>query len=153
MTALGWGTSRRSFFLAFFIACGDFPCDLQQRRPPPAADRGRSCWGSGQQDASAFARSERWEPQPGFHKEKPLSALGHPGSGQLFKKPAIPGTWVPASGLPPAFWTQRLRRLCGRLTILYHEFRHAATRAKSLMRKTCQNPLTPPQCCGKIMQR
>ena len=56
------------------------------------ADRGRSCWGSGQQDASAFARSERWEPQPGFHKEKPLSALGHPGSGQLFKKPAIPGT-------------------------------------------------------------
>lgn len=125
----------------------------QQRRPPPAADRGRSCWGSGQQDASAFARSERWEPQPGFHKEKPLSALGHPGSGQLFKKPAIPGTWVPASGLPPAFWTQRLRRLCGRLTILYHEFRHAATRAKSLLRKTCQNPLTPPRCCGKMILR
>nr|DAO09700.1 MAG TPA: hypothetical protein [Caudoviricetes sp.] len=24
----------------------------QQRRPPPVADRGRSCWGSGQQDAS-----------------------------------------------------------------------------------------------------
>ena len=25
---------------------------LQRRRPPPAADTGRSCWGSGQQDAS-----------------------------------------------------------------------------------------------------
>ena len=28
------------------------PC-LQRRRPPPAADTGRSCWGSGLQDASA----------------------------------------------------------------------------------------------------
>ena len=37
-------------------------------------------------------RSRRWEPQPGFHKEKPLSALGHPGTGQLFTKPSIPGT-------------------------------------------------------------
>ena len=27
--------------------------DLQQRRPRPVADAGRSCWGSGQQDASA----------------------------------------------------------------------------------------------------
>ena len=26
---------------------------VQRRRPPPAADTGRSCWGSGQQDASA----------------------------------------------------------------------------------------------------
>ena len=26
------------------------------------------------------------------HGPHPLSALGHPGSGQLFKKPAIPGT-------------------------------------------------------------
>ena len=25
----------------------------QQRRPPPVAETGRSCWGSGQQDASA----------------------------------------------------------------------------------------------------
>ena len=28
------------------------PC-LQRRRPPPVADTGRSCWGSGLQDASA----------------------------------------------------------------------------------------------------
>ena len=26
---------------------------VQQRRPPPAVETGRSCWGSGQQDASA----------------------------------------------------------------------------------------------------
>ena len=26
---------------------------LQRRRPPPVAETGRSCWGSGQQDASA----------------------------------------------------------------------------------------------------
>ena len=26
---------------------------VQRRRPPPAAETGRSCWGSGQQDASA----------------------------------------------------------------------------------------------------
>ena len=25
----------------------------QRRRPPPVAETGRSCWGSGQQDASA----------------------------------------------------------------------------------------------------
>ena len=37
----------------------------QRRRPPPVAETGRSCWGSGQQGASAFARSNRWEPQPG----------------------------------------------------------------------------------------
>ena len=29
---------------------------------------------------------------PGSIKKSPLSALGRPGSGQLFKKPAIPGT-------------------------------------------------------------
>ena len=26
--------------------------NVQQRRPPPVAETGRSCWGSGQQDAS-----------------------------------------------------------------------------------------------------
>ena len=26
---------------------------VQRRRPPPVAETGRSCWGSGQQDASA----------------------------------------------------------------------------------------------------
>ncbi|RAW57961.1 hypothetical protein C4N24_06645 [Faecalibacterium prausnitzii] len=33
-----------------------FPLNMpraQRRRPPPAAETGRSCWGSGQQDASA----------------------------------------------------------------------------------------------------
>ena len=135
MTALGWGTSRRSFFLAFFIACGNFPCNLKRYKNRSTDQCQQNC----------NIRKT--------HGPHPLSALGHPGSGQLFKKPAIPGTWVPASGLPPAFWTQRLRRLCGRLTILYHEFRHAATRAKSLLRKTCQNPLTPPRCCGKMILR
>ena len=31
----------------------------QQRRPPPAADTGRSCWGRGQQDTSA-AQGTKW---------------------------------------------------------------------------------------------
>ena len=47
--------------------------DLQQRRPRPVADAGRSCWGSGQQDASA-AQGTRgcWEPQPGALSNSPL---------------------------------------------------------------------------------
>ena len=47
--------------------------DLQQRRPRPVADTGRSCWGSGQQDASA-AQGTRgcWEPQPGALSNSPL---------------------------------------------------------------------------------
>ena len=32
---------------------------VQRRRPPPAADTGRSCWGSGQQDTSA-AQGTKW---------------------------------------------------------------------------------------------
>ena len=32
---------------------------MQRRRPPPAADTGRSCWGSGQQDTSA-AQGTKW---------------------------------------------------------------------------------------------
>jgi len=35
MAALGWGTSRRSFFLAFFIACGDCPCNLKRYKIVP----------------------------------------------------------------------------------------------------------------------
>ena len=31
---------------------GEAQKNAQQRRPPPAAETGRSCWGSGQQDAS-----------------------------------------------------------------------------------------------------
>ena len=47
--------------------------DLQQRRPRPVADAGRSCWGSGQQDARA-AQGTRgcWEPQPGALSNSPL---------------------------------------------------------------------------------
>ena len=33
--------------------------NVQQRRPPPAADTGRSYWGSGQQDTSA-AQGTKW---------------------------------------------------------------------------------------------
>ena len=32
---------------------------MQQLRPPPAAETGRSCWGSGQQDASAVQGTKR----------------------------------------------------------------------------------------------
>ena len=33
--------------------------NAQQRRPPPAADTGRSCWGRGQQDTSA-TQGTKW---------------------------------------------------------------------------------------------
>ena len=33
--------------------------NVQQRRPPPAADTGRSCWGRGQQDTSA-TQGTKW---------------------------------------------------------------------------------------------
>ena len=58
--------------------------DLQQRRPRPVADTGRSCWGSGQQDASA-AQGMRgcWEPQPG--------ALSN----------STPGLWLRCCAPPP----------------------------------------------------
>ena len=50
--------------------------DLQQRRPRPVADAGRSCWGSGQQDASV-AQGTRgcWEPQPGALNNSTTGAL------------------------------------------------------------------------------
>ena len=38
-------SGRKAGVLVLFVC-------LQRRRPPPAADTGRSCWGSGQQDAS-----------------------------------------------------------------------------------------------------
>ena len=59
-------SNRRSAKNAFSEATSIFPLrpllwdyqgraalSLQRRRPPPAADAGRSCWGSGLQDASA----------------------------------------------------------------------------------------------------
>ena len=39
---------------------------LQQQRPPPVAETGSCCWGRGQRDARAIARSRCWEPQPVF---------------------------------------------------------------------------------------
>jgi len=92
MTALGWGTSRRSFFLAFLslVAIFHVICnndDRRQRRIEgevvgAAASRTRVHL----HEANAGSRN------PGSIKNPPFSALGHPGSGQLFKKPAIPGT-------------------------------------------------------------
>ena len=38
---------------------GEAQKNAQQRRPPPAADTGRSCWGRGQQDTSA-AQGTKW---------------------------------------------------------------------------------------------
>ena len=39
--------------------CQWLPLWGQRRRPPPAAETGRSCWGSGQQDASAAQGTKR----------------------------------------------------------------------------------------------
>jgi hypothetical protein len=44
---------------SFLFAVKNGPGDLKQRRPPPAADAGRSCWGSGQQDMSA-SQGAKW---------------------------------------------------------------------------------------------
>ena len=38
---------------------GEAQKNAQQRRPPPAADTGRSCWGRGQQDTSA-TQGTKW---------------------------------------------------------------------------------------------
>ena len=64
--------------------------DLQQRRPRPVADAGRSCWGSGQQDARA-AQGTRgcWEPQPEALKKSPLGSFLPPAGGRV---PSIPRT-------------------------------------------------------------
>ena len=64
--------------------------DLQQRRPRPVADAVRSCWGSGQQDASA-AQGTRgcWEPQPGALKKSPPGSFLPPAGGRV---PSIPRT-------------------------------------------------------------
>ena len=64
--------------------------DLQQRRPRPVADAGRSCWGNGQQNARA-AQGTRgcWEPQPGALKKSPLGSFLPPAGGRV---PSIPRT-------------------------------------------------------------
>ena len=64
--------------------------DLQQQRPRPVADAGRSCWGSGQQDASA-AQGTRgcWEPQLGALSNSPLDCCLPPAGGRV---PSIPRT-------------------------------------------------------------
>ena len=64
--------------------------DLQQRRPRPVADAGRSCWGSGQQDARAAQGTHGcWEPQPGALKKSPLGSFLPPAGGRV---PSIPRT-------------------------------------------------------------
>ena len=62
--------------------------DLQQRRPRPVADAGRSCWGSGQQDARA-AQGTRgcWEPQSEALKKSPLGSFLPPAGGRAVRFP------------------------------------------------------------------
>ena len=62
--------------------------DLQQRRPRPVADTGRSCWGSGQQDASAAQGTcGCWEPQPGALNNSPLDCCLPPVGGRAVRFP------------------------------------------------------------------
>ena len=111
---------RRSAQLQFL--CGlhetastlDIPSrwDLQQRRPRPVADAGRSCWGSGQQDARA-AQGTRgcWEPQPEALSNSPLDCCLPPAGGRAVRflvrvKTAattvdIPGRWDPRANQSP----------------------------------------------------
>ena len=52
---------ERDFKKNLFIRRAQVPVrkKLQQRRPLPAAEAGRSCWGRGQQDASAVQGTQR----------------------------------------------------------------------------------------------
>ena len=67
MTALGWGTSRRSFFL-FIITVRDSPCDLKCNVDCSAKQR--------KQHYDLFKR----------HGASPLSALGRPGEAEISRK-------------------------------------------------------------------
>ena len=49
--------------------------DLQQRRPRPVADAGRSCWGSGQQDARAAQGTMRMLGAATRKKRKPFQIV------------------------------------------------------------------------------
>ena len=49
--------------------------DLQQRRPRPVADAGRSCWGSGQQDASAAQGTMRMLGAATRKKRRPFQSF------------------------------------------------------------------------------
>jgi len=68
-TEFKWDTNERGGMLQRMKIFYRLPLWGQRRRPPPVADWGRSCWGSGQQGASAIARSSCWEPQPGLANE------------------------------------------------------------------------------------
>ena len=48
---------------------------VQRRRPPPAAETGRSCWGSGQQDASAAQGTMRMLGAATRKKRKPFQIV------------------------------------------------------------------------------
>ena len=72
MTALGWGTSRRSFFLAFFAV----------RNGPRNLKRPENCSAE-----KAKQKNDLFK----CHGKSPLSALGRPGEAQLQKKIALPG--------------------------------------------------------------
>ena len=67
MTALGWGTLRRSFFL-FIITVRDSPCDLKCNVDCSAKQR--------KQHYDLFKR----------HGASPLSALGRPGEAEISRK-------------------------------------------------------------------
>ena len=54
---------------------GEAQKNAQQRRPPPAADTGRSCWGRGQQDTSA-AQGTKWTLGTATRLSEAASILG-----------------------------------------------------------------------------
>ena len=55
---------------------GEAQKNAQQRRPPPAADTGRSCWGRGQQDTSA-AQGTKWTLGTATRRIPRLESSGH----------------------------------------------------------------------------
>ena len=65
--------------------------DLQQRRPLPAAETGRSCWGSGQQDANAAQGvKQTLGAATRGTKQQPTGLIAYPAAqGRAFRIPPV----------------------------------------------------------------
>ena len=89
------GTLRRSFFLAFFIACGDCPCNLKRHENRSANQRQQNC----------NIRKT--------HGPHPLSAYKASGErATLQEQMPCPALLEPGRGQPPVLWTQHLFVCC-----------------------------------------
>ena len=82
--------------------------DLQQRRPLPAAETGRSCWGSGQQDANAAQGvKQTLGAATRGTKQQPTGLIAYPAAqGRAFRIPPDPASPVDI----PEDWDPRTKQ-------------------------------------------